>query len=63
MKCPNCEALIINKTFCHKTDCPTKYLYVPKECKECGGIFQNNGEKYIGDYCNDECKSAYLGIT
>lgn len=62
MKCPNCEAVMINGIFCHETNCPSNYLYVQKECKWCGQMFQNNGEEYIGDYCDNECRNSYIGV-
>jgi len=33
MRCPNCEAAMINGVFCHETGCPSAHLGVKRETK------------------------------
>ncbi len=59
IRCPNCEALMINGVFCHETGCSTPYLFKRRECKWCGQTFSPEGQGQW--FCGDGCAESYSG--
>lgn len=57
IRCDSCEAVVINRMFCHETGCPEAWRDGTVKCRSCGEQFQptHSGQ----DRCED-CHESLL---
>ena len=55
--CTQCEALMINGTYCHETGCPIAWQDYPPQCGWCGCRYEPEEEHQ--QFCCENCAEAY----